>query len=249
MGDRLAGKVALITGASQGIGAEIARRFGAAGARVVVAYFTSHDRGHDVAAEIRRTGGKAIAVRADLRDPQQIDHLMDEVAGVFEQLDILVNNAAVSEVGELADITPEHVERLLSLNVRALLQLTRAAVPRFGAEGGRIINISSRNGIHPVPGAAVYCATKAAVNAITVSLAQELGTRRITVNAIAPGPTDTPSFRQRLSEDDERDLLDRTPLGRLGLPSDVANIALFLASEDGFWISGEVISATGGLQG
>lgn len=243
----MTGKVALVSGASRGIGAEIALRLAKEGAKVVVAYFKSAQAAGEVVQEIVRNGGEAIAVCADLTDRHQIEGLIGEVAAAYGRIDVLVNNAAVVEALELAEITDEHLDRLFSINVHAVLQLTRSAVALFGSDGGRVINISSRNGAHPVAGAASYCATKAAVNAITASLAQELGPRRITVNAIAPGPTDTASFRERLTREDELLLLDRTPLGRLGKPSDIANIVSFLASEQSFWITGEVIAATGGL--
>ena len=248
MPGRLSNKVALVSGASGGIGAEIARHFAAAGAAVIVAYYKSAEAAQDVVDGIARKGGRAVALRADLTDAPQIERLVEGVAANFGKLDILVNNAAIVETGDLAEITTDHVDRLFGLNVRAVLELTRAAVRLFGSEGGRIINISSRSGAYPVAGAAAYCATKAAVNAVTVSLAQELGSRRITVNAIAPGPTDTVSLRRIITLDEERALLDRTPLGRLGRPSDIADVALFLASEESGWINGEVIAATGGLQ-
>jgi 3-oxoacyl-[acyl-carrier protein] reductase len=241
------GKVALVSGASRGIGAEIARQLAQQGAKVVVAYFRGVEPAARLVQEIVERGGEAAAISADLTDASQTRALVDGALAKYGRIDVLVNNAAITETAELGEVTAPHLDRLFRLNVYGLLLLTQTVVRSFGAQGGRVVNISSRNGAHPVATAAAYCGTKAAVNAITVSLAQELGPRGITVNAVAPGPTDTASFRARLTKEGEQFLLDRTPLGRLGTPSDIASIVVFLASDGSRWITGEIISATGGL--
>jgi 3-oxoacyl-[acyl-carrier protein] reductase len=244
----LSGKIALVTGASKGIGAAIARELAARGAAVAVNYSGSKAGAEKVVAEIKAAGGKAIAVQANVGDAASIRPLIDAVATQLGPIDILVNNAGIYEFGPLEAITPEHFHKQFNVNVLGLLLVTQAAVPRFNPAGGSIINIGSVVGRMAFPNAAVYSATKGAVDSITVSLSKELGARKIRVNALNPGMVETEGVHAAgiIGTDFEKNAAAETPLGRIGQPGDVATAAAFLASTDSGWLSGQTIYASGG---
>jgi 3-oxoacyl-[acyl-carrier protein] reductase len=248
MSQRLAGKVALVTGASKGIGAEIARQLAAEGAAVVVNYSSSKEGAEKVVKDITSAGGKAIAVQANVAKPDEIKRLFADTKKSFDRLDILVNNAGIYEFFPLEQITPEHFHKQFDLNVLGLLLATQEAVKLMGNAGGSIINISSVAATSAPPSGSVYSATKGAVDTITKSLAKELGPRKIRVNSINPGMIDTEGFRT--SGIDESDFKKQweaaTPLGRIGKPDDIAPTAVFLASADSKWITGESFFISGG---
>jgi 3-oxoacyl-[acyl-carrier protein] reductase len=247
---KLAGKVAIVTGASKGIGASIAKHLAAAGASVVVNYSSSKAGADRVVAEIERNGGKAVAIGANCAEQAEIARLFAEAKKAFGRLDILVNNAGVYDFAPIEEVTPEHFHKLFNLNVLGLMLATQQAVKHFGSEGGSIINISSVVATSAPPGTSVYSATKAAVDAITRSLAQELGPRQIRVNSINPGMVETEGVHAAgLSEGDFRKQYEaRTPLGRIGQPQDIAPAAVFLASSDSAWITGETFYIAGGFR-
>src|SRR5437667_4204005 len=244
---RLSNKVALVTGASRGIGAAIAVRLAADGAKLSVNYARNRDAADQVVRTIRAAGGEAIWVHADLAVPAQIQSLFDKTLQTFGRLDVLVNNAAVSELRMLQESDEEHYAKHFDLNVRGVLLATKEAAKHLTAPGGRIINITSGIVRARVAGSAVYAASKAAVEALTRCHAAELGPRGITVNSLAPGVTDTDMLRSSLPEPMKQALIAQTALGRLGTPQDIADVAAFLASDDARWITGEVIPANGGL--
>jgi 3-oxoacyl-[acyl-carrier protein] reductase len=247
---KLAGQVAVVTGASKGIGAAIAKQFAAEGASVVVNYASSKEGADRVVAEITRDGGKAIAVQANVSRKPEIDRLFAETIKAFGKLDVLVNNAGIYEFAPLENITEEHFRKHFDLNVLGLLLTTQEAVKRFGPAGGSIVNISSGvTTIYPA-NTAVYSGTKAAVDAITRTLAKELGPRKIRVNAINPGMVETEGVHAAgFAESDFRKQLEsQTPLGRIGQTGDIAPAAVFLASGDSAWITGETLLITGGLR-
>jgi 3-oxoacyl-[acyl-carrier protein] reductase len=247
---KLQGKVAVVTGASKGIGAGIAKQFGAEGASVVVNYASSKAGADKVVAEITSKGGKAIAVQADLSKPPEISKLFEETKKAFGKLDILVNNAGVYAFSSLEDITEEHYKKHFDLNVLGLVLATQEAVKYFPAEGGSIINISSTVTSFTPPHSAVYTGTKGAVDAITRTLAKELGPRKIRVNAINPGMVVTEGVQAAgFDKGDLRTQIETiTPLGRIGQPEDIAPAAVFFASSDSEWITGEVLRIAGGLR-
>jgi len=250
MSRKLAGKVAIVTGASKGIGAAIAKQLAAEGAAVVVNYASSKSGADKVVAEIAAGGGKAVAVQADLSKPADIQRLFAEAKQAFGQLDILVNNAGVYEFAPLEDVTPAHFHRMFDLNVLGLILASQAAVKHFGPTGGSIINISSVAATATPPSTSVYSATKAAVDAVTRSLAKELGPRNIRVNSINPGMVETEGVHAAgIDQSDFRKQLEaQTPLGRIGQPQDIAPAAVFLASSDSAWLSGETIYIAGGFR-
>jgi len=247
---KLENKVAIVTGASKGIGAAIARHLADAGAAVVVNYASSKDGAERVVADITRAGGRAIAVQADVARPEQIERLFAETRRAFGRLDILVNNAGVYEFAPLEDITPEHFHRHFDLNVLAVLLVSRAALAQFGGDGGSIVNISSFASTLTPPQSAVYSASKAAVDAVTRALAKELGPRGIRVNAINPGMIQTEGVRAAGMDagDFRKQIEAQTPLGRIGQTQDVAPAVVFLASPDAGWITGETLVIGGGLR-
>jgi 3-oxoacyl-[acyl-carrier protein] reductase len=245
---RLQGKVALVTGASRGIGAAIARRLAADGAKVVVNYAKSANVAEEVVRQIKSAGGEATAVQADLSDPSQIQPLFDATLQVFGRLDILVNNAGVAEMRPLERFDEKHFTRHFDLNVKGVLHACREAARHFGDGGGTIINVSSHVPRMAIPGLVVYTATKAAVDAITRVLAAELGSRQITVNAVCPGLTETDMNRD-LDPTIREQMVRQTALGRLGRPEDIADVVAFLACDDARWVTGELLGATGGLRG
>ncbi len=245
----LKGRVAIVTGASGGIGSACARRLARDGAAVVVRYHARKAAAEALAAEIRAAEGAALPLQADLSDPAAPAALVAAAVEAYGQLDLLVNNAAVAEVAPLEAIDAAHVQRHFAANVGAVLFASQAAARAFGEAGGAIVNISSINASQPPPGGAVYSATKAAVEAITKSLAIELGPRGIRVNAVAPGATDTGMLRSVLTTGAEQQIREKTLLGgRLGTPDDIAAVVAFLAGPDAAWITGQVINASGGLQ-
>ena len=245
---RLDGRVAIVTGGSRGIGAATARKLAADGARVVVNYARAAAAAAAVVQEIQTAGGEATAVQADVSDREQVARLVEDTVGRYGRLDVLVNNAGVLDGAPLDAITDEHVERQFAVNVRGALYATQAAVPAFGTRGGRVVNVSSVVADAPQPGLAVYSATKAALEAITRSLAAELAPRQVTVNAVAPGATVTDMLEAVRSPEFEARVVARTPLGRLGRPVDIADVIAFLASEESGWVTGQVIAASGGLR-
>ena len=244
------GKVAVVTGASKGIGAAIAQHLAAEGAAVVVNYASSKAGAERVVAEITGKGGRAVAVQADVAKPADIKRLFAETKKAFGRLDILVNNAGVYEFAPLENVTPEHFHKQFDLNVLGLLLATQEAVKHFGPAGGSVINISSVAATAAPPTASVYSATKAAVDAVTRSLAKELGPRKIRVNAINPGMVETEGVHAAgISESDFRKQIEaQTPLGRIGQPQDIAPAAVFLASADSAWITGETLHIAGGFR-
>ena len=244
----LSGKVAIVTGASKGIGAGVAKSLAAAGAAVVVNYASSRDGAERVVADIKAKGGKAIAVKGDVAKAADVSHLFEETKKAFGRLDILVNNAGVYQFQPLNDITEDEFHRLFNTNVLGTILAAKEAARHFGPDGGSIINISSVASEQTVPAAAVYSATKSAVDTVTRVLAAELGPRKIRVNAIAPGGVETEGTHTlgMVGSDFEKQMVARTALGRLGQPDDIARIAVFLASDDAAWVTGERLTASGG---
>jgi 3-oxoacyl-[acyl-carrier protein] reductase len=249
MSNNLQGRVALVTGASKGIGAEVARELASRGAAVAVNYSGSKAGADKVVAEIKAQGGKAIAVQANVGDPDSIGPLVATVARELGPIDILVNNAGIYEFGPLEQVTPEHFHRQFNVNVLGLLLVTKEAVAHFNPKGGSIINISSvvadGNG-----GASVYSATKGAVDTISASLAQELGPKRIRVNSLNPGLIETEGVHAAgfIGSEFQKVAESRTPLGRIGQPKDIATAVAALASDDSGWINGQAIHASGGFR-
>jgi 3-oxoacyl-[acyl-carrier protein] reductase len=247
---RLSGKTAVVTGASKGIGAAIAETLGRNGANVVVNYASDKKGAEKVVKAIEAAGAKAVAVQADVSRQADIEKLFAETKKVFGQVDVLVNNAGVYEPRPLEQVDEKHYRRIFDVNVLGLLLTTQAAVKQMNGGGGSIINIGSGISKQPVAGFAVYAATKGAVDVITQELAQELGPRKIRVNALLPGVTDTEGFRTMTGEDRSfaQQAVSRTALGRIGTGADIADAALFLASDDSRWITGETVQITGGLR-
>lgn len=247
---RLKGKVAVVTGASKGIGAAIAQRFGEEGANVVVHYGSDRAGAEKVVAAIKGAGAKAVAVQGDLSKPDEVAKVFEAAGAAFGgKIDVLVNNAGTYAFLPLAQIDPAHFHKLFDLNVLGLLLATREAVKRMNGSGGSVINISSVVGETAVAYGTVYSATKAAVDAITQALAQELGGQGIRVNSLQPGPTATEGFNSMEGNKEfEKAALSRTPLGRMGAAADIAGAALFLASEDSAWVTGAEIPTAGGFR-
>ncbi|OYV04843.1 MAG: oxidoreductase [Verrucomicrobiales bacterium VVV1] len=247
--NKLTNKVAIVTGASKGIGASIAKHLAAEGASVVVNYSSSKEGADRVVAEITAAGGKAVAVKADVSKQEEIKALFAETKVAFGSLDILVNNAGIYEMLPLEEVTAEHFHRQFDLNVLGLLLTTQEALKYLGSEGGSVINISSIVSTYAPPGASVYSATKGAVDTITRSLAKELGARKIRVNSINPGMVSTEGTATAGIDgsDFHKTLIAMTPLGRTGVPADIAAAAVFLASSDSSWITGETFYISGGI--
>jgi len=250
MAGKLKGKAAVVTGASKGIGASIALHLAAEGASVAVNYASGKEGADRVVAEITHSGGKAIAVQANIARPSDVQRLFAEAKRAFGRLDILVNNAGIYEFSPLEEITEEHFHKHFDLNVLGLILASREAVRHFDSAGGSIINIGSTITSITPPNTTVYTATKGAVDAITRTLAKELGPRHIRVNSINPGMVETEGARAGgfVDGDIRKELEARTPLGRIGQPHDVAPAAVFLASEDAAWITGETLLIAGGIR-
>jgi 3-oxoacyl-[acyl-carrier protein] reductase len=244
---KLTGKVAVVTGASKGIGAAIAKSLAAEGAAVVVNYASSKEGAEKVVGEITAAGGKAVAVGGDVSKAVEAQGIIDAAIANFGHLDILVNNSGVYEFASIEDITEDQFHRIFNINVLGLLLVTQAAVKHLG-EGASIINIGSGVSRITPPNSAVYTGTKGAVDAITGVLARELGPRKIRVNALNPGIVETEGTVSAgyIGSDFEKDFIAQTPLGRAGRPGDIAAIAVFLASDDSGWLTGEQLLATGG---
>jgi 3-oxoacyl-[acyl-carrier protein] reductase len=245
---KLDGKAAVVTGASKGIGASIAEHLASEGASVVVTYASSKSGADAAVQRIKQQGGKAIAVQGDVAKPQDVTRIFSEAKRAFNRLDVLVNNAGIYEFAPIESVTLEHFKRHFDINVLGTVLAIQEAVKLMGPEGGSIINIGSIVGAMPVASASIYSASKAAVDAITISLSQELGPRKIRVNSLSPGMVETEGLRTSGIQDSDfrRETEAGTPLGRLGQPDDIALAAVFLASDDSRWITGQVILATGG---
>lgn len=246
---KLLGKIAVVTGASSGIGAGIAKALGAEGATVIVNYATSEKGAAAVVATIAAAGGKAFAVQADMSKSAEVARLFDKVKVDHGRLDILVNNAGVAVFEMISDMTEEAFHKQFNVNVLGYFLAIREAVKHFDDAGGSIINISSILSTDPYLASSVYSATKAAVDTMTFALARELGPRGIRVNSILPGHTNTPATDGNFGGELGVRLLAGTPLGRFGEPADIAPVAVFLASEDSHWVTGESIRAAGGVRG
>jgi 3-oxoacyl-[acyl-carrier protein] reductase len=247
---KLANKVALVTGASKGIGAEIAKSLAAEGASVVVNYSSSKDGADKVVADIKAKGGKAVAVQGDFSKQADITNVFAETKKSFGRLDTLVNNAGVYEFSPLEQVTEEHFHSLFNLNVLGLILASKEAAKNFGPEGGSIINIGSAvTSLNP-PTSSVYTATKAAVDSVTRVLAKELGPKKIRVNSINPGMVETEGTHTAgfIGSDFQKWAESTTPLGRIGQTRDIAPVATFLASDDANWLTGELITASGGAR-
>jgi 3-oxoacyl-[acyl-carrier protein] reductase len=247
---KLNGKVAVVTGASKGIGAGIAKHLAAEGAAVVVNYASSKEGGDKVVDEISKRGGKAIAVQADVAKKKDIERLFAEAKKAFGKIDILVNNAGVYDFKPLEEITESEFHREFNTNVLGLLLATQEAMKHFDADGGSVINISSVASSVTPPNSAIYTGTKGAVDGITRALAKELGPKKIRINAVNPGGVETEGFRAIgiPGSDFEKQMVAQTPLGRVGQPQDVAPVVAFLASSDSAWITGETVRVAGGLR-
>jgi 3-oxoacyl-[acyl-carrier protein] reductase len=247
---KLQNKVAVVTGASKGIGAGIAKALAAEGAAVVVNYASSKQDAERVVAEITKNKGRAIAVQGDVGKRADVERLFAETHKAFGKLDILVNNAGVYQFAPLEEITEQQFQRLFGTNVLGLLLATQEAVKHFNGDGGTVINIGSTASQITPPGTAVYTATKGAVDAITHVLAKELGPKNIRVNSINPGLVDTEGVQSQgfLESDFFKQFEAQTPLGRIAQPEDIAPVAVFLASQDSGWLTGETVLASGGLR-
>jgi 3-oxoacyl-[acyl-carrier protein] reductase len=247
---KLTGKVAVVTGASKGIGADIARGLAKEGASVVVNYASSKEGAEKVVAEITKAGGKAIAVQGSVAKESDVQRIFAETKKAFGHLDILVNNAGVYQFASIEEFTEEHYQFHFNTNVLGLLLTTREAVKLFGDNGGSIINVGSAATSLAVPTASVYTATKGAVDSITSVLAKELGPRKIRVNSINPGMVETEGVHTLgvLGSDFQKGFEAQTPLGRIAQPDDITPIAVFLASSDSGWLTGEHVVASGGLR-
>jgi 3-oxoacyl-[acyl-carrier protein] reductase len=250
MSRKLSGKVAIVTGASKGIGASVALHLAAEGAAVVVNYSSSTAGADRIVGEINGNGGRAIAVQANLAREADVRRLFAESKKAFGKLDVLVNNAGIYEFLPLDEVSVEHFRKQFDLNVLGLLLASQEAARQFGPEGGSIVNIGSVAATAAPPGTSVYSATKGAVNTITRSLASELGPRKIRVNAVNPGMVETEGVQAMgiLESDFRRQVESQTPLGRIGKPKDIAPAVVFLASDDASWITGETLYVSGGFR-
>ncbi len=245
---KLAGKVAIVTGASRGIGAAIAERLAAEGATIAVNYSNSAEQAESVVERITGSGGKAKTFQADLSDPAQARSLVSAVFEAFGRVDILVNNAGSFASAPLGAIDEAQIHSQIGVNLIGPIIATQEALKHLPKEGGRVIIVSSTASTHPLPGLSVYSATKSGLNALARAWAAELGPKGITVNAVSPGPVDTEMFRSAgIDENAKNFMVSRTPLGRIGTPSDIADVVAFLASPDARWVTGQVIEVSGGF--
>ena len=245
-------KVAIVTGASKGIGASIAKHFAAKGAKVVVNYASSKEAADKVVQNIIENGGKAIAVQADISKGADVIRLFEETEKAFGTLNILVNNAVAQGYAPIEQITAADFHQSYSVNVLGPILTIQSALKLFGDKGGSIINISSGASKYPLPNASLYSSTKAALDAFTIALSKELGSKNVRINSILPGATETEgatSAGVTKGSDYEKMFIANTPLGRRGQPEDIAKVAVFLASDDAAWITGEQISVSGGMYG
>ena len=246
----LEGKVAIVTGASKGIGAAIAKGLGAAGAAVVVNYASSREGADRVVAEITGKGGRAIAVQGDVAKAADVRRFFEETQRAFGTLDVLVNNAGVYQLEPIESVVEDAFHRQFNTNVLGPILAIQEAVKHFGPKGGSVINISSVASTSAPPNSVVYSATKGALDTVTQVLAKELGPRRIRVNTIAPGGVETEGVHAAglIGSDFEKQIVAGTPLGRFGQPEDIAGVAVFLASDAAGWVTGERIGASGGFR-
>ena len=247
---QLQGKVALVTGASKGIGAEAAIGLAAAGAAVVVNYASDRAGAEKTVAMIAKAGGRAVAVQADVSKAADVERLFAESDKAFGgRLDVLVNNAGVYDFAPLEAVTPEHFHKHFDLNVMGLILASQAAAKRFGDKGGTIVNVSAGFSVKGFPGTVVYSATKGAVDSVTRVLATELGPRKVRVNAVNPGAVKTEGAAAFLTDPNvEKEYAKHTALNRLGVPDDIAKVVVFLAGPDSGWLTGETLFATGGVR-
>ena len=239
-------KVAIVTGSSRGIGAEIAMLLARAGAKVVVNYAHNQRAADDVCMKITQAGGKCVAVRADVSDSRDVKRLFDAAIENFGRIDILVNNAGILIFKKIAEVTDEEFERILNINLKSIFYTLREAAGRL-ADNGRIVNISSTVTRLMLPKYGPYAATKGAVEQLTRIFAREIGERGITVNSVSPGPVYTELFRAGKTAEDIQRMSDLSSLGRIGEVDDIAHIVLFLVSEEARWITGQDIGANGGI--
>lgn len=248
---KLENKVAIVTGSSKGIGASIAKYFAAEGAKVVVNYASSKEDADKVVKAITDAGGSAVAVQADVSKEADLFRLFEETKAVYGTLDILVNNAGIYQYAPVEQVTVEDIHQQFNINVLGAIVAIREAVKFFGEKGGNIINISSGVSTSPVATGSVYSATKAALDAVTIALSKEFGGRNIRINSILPGVVETEGTHSAgfAGSDFTNELIAKTPLGRAGQPEDIAKVAVFLASDDAAWITGEKISVSGGVYG
>jgi 3-oxoacyl-[acyl-carrier protein] reductase len=244
---KLEGKVALVTGASRGIGAAIAERLAADGASIVVNYVKAQKEAEAVAERVRRSGVRAMVAKADIGDPVQAVRLVNDAVKEMGRLDIVVNNAVMVEIESLGAIEPSRVRARFATNVEGIIATVQAAMPHLPGGEGRVINISSLVATHPFPGMTVYAAAKGAMDAMTRVWARELGPKGVTVNAVAPGPVETDAMRANADDAMRTAFIERTAMGRLGQPDDIADVVAFLASNDARWVTGQVLAATGGF--
>ena len=245
---KLTGKVAVVTGASKGIGAAIAKHLAAEGASVIVNYASSREGADKVVAEIMAKEGKAAAVQANVDKKPDIERLFAEAAKIFGKIDILVNNAGIYEAQPLGQITEEKFHRHFNINVLGIILATQEALKHFGQEGGSIINMSSVVSTLSLPHMGVYNATKSAVDALTRTFSKELGPRKIRVNSVNPGPVETEGTHAAGMTGSFQSMAAITPLGRIGQPQDIAPVVAFLASSDSSWMTGESLYAAGGMR-
>jgi 3-oxoacyl-[acyl-carrier protein] reductase len=245
---KLKDKVAVVTGASKGIGAGIAKAYALQGAIVVVNYAKDKIRATTVVDDIVKLGGRAMAVQADVSKPADVEKLFKETMAAFNKVDILVNNAGIYDVVMLEALTIEHIHANINTNLIGTILCAQKAVELMGRKGGNIINISSTVSVNPMPGTLIYAATKAAIDNVTKVLAKELGPKKIRVNTISPGITETEGSHEQgfMGGEWEAQLVAQVPLGRIGQPNDIAKVAVFLASDEAAWVTGERIQVSGG---
>ena len=246
---KLTDQVAVVTGASKGIGAGIAKALAAEGASVVVNYATSRRDADTVVAEITSKGGKAFAIQGDVSKSDDVERLFAGTRDAFGRVDILVNNAGIYRFAPIETVTEDEFHQHFNINVLGVLLATKEAIKHFTPDGGAIINFSTTVTRNPPPGTSLYIASKSAIEAMTRVFAKELGPRKIRVNAISPGEVETEGTRSAgiVGSDFEKKMLQQTPLGRVGQPDDIAPVAVFLASDDARWVTGEILAASGGL--
>lgn len=244
---KLAGKVALVTGSSRGIGAAIAVRLAEEGAGVVVNYVKAQKEAEAVAERVRAAGVRAMVAKADIGDPAQAARLVEDTVKELGRLDIVINNAVTIDKGMVGTIDLARARAAFATNVEGVIATVQAALAHLPSDGGRVINISSLAATHALPEMSVYTATKGALDAMTRVWAKELGPKGITVNAVAPGPVDTDAMRENADDAARVFFQQRTPLGRIGTPADIADVVAFLASPDARWVTGQVLAATGGF--
>ncbi|HKP98213.1 MAG TPA: glucose 1-dehydrogenase [Fibrobacteria bacterium] len=245
---KLLNKVVVVTGASKGIGAGIAKRAAAEGAKVVVNYMSSREDAERVVSEIKAKGGSAVAVQADVAKAEDVKRLFAETKRAFDRLDVLINNAGLYAYSLLEQVTEAEFTRMFHINVLGPILATQEALKYFGAEGGNVINISSVASESAPPASTLYSASKGALDAVTRVLSKELSTRKIRVNTIAPGGVETEGTAAFISAGFFKQTVGQTPLGRLGKPDDIARVAVFLASDESGWLTGERLRASGGLR-